>query len=174
MANYNHSVSGIYRHNEDAHKALALMIDKGLQPDQMQIIESTLEAVDQSQSDKVLKEVLTDGAAGTALGAGAFGIGHIALVGANISLFVASPILGPLIMLGWGASIGGLLGAAAGAMVNLTEADGKDKQLADLIEDAIAKDSVVLVVQTMTVEETRIAQDVIRDSVKESGNITTI
>lgn len=174
MANYNHSVSGIYRHNEDALKALNAMIEQGLQREQIQIIESALEPIDPSQSDKVLNEVIVDGAVGTVLGASAFGIGHIALVGANISLFVASPILGPLIMLGWGASIGGLLGAAAGATVNLTDAENNDKQLADLVEDAIAKGSVVLVVQTMSVKETRIAQDIIRDSVAESGAITTI
>ena len=41
---------------------------------------------------------------------------QVALVATNVSLFIASPLLAPLMMLGWGASIGGLLGATVGAV----------------------------------------------------------
>ena len=54
--------------------------------------------------DDVLKEMLREGAIGTAVGTLAGTAGTIALAAANISLFVANPVLGVLAMLGWGAS----------------------------------------------------------------------
>lgn len=117
--------------------------------------------------------VIVDGAVGTAVGAGAFGLGHLALVWANMSIFVASPLLGPLMMLGWGASVGGLFGAIAGATV-IPEEDGKHKSFIHLVEDAISRGYVVLVVQTTTEQETCLAQEIIRDSVNNQSHIVTI
>ena len=66
----------------------------------------------------------------------------MALAATSVTLFIASPLVAPLMLLGWGASIGGLIGAAAGA----TEGDGdKEGWLSDLVRDAIANGHVVLV-----------------------------
>ncbi len=62
-------------------------------------------------SDAVLKAVLVDGAVGTGLGA----LAGLALVATNVTLFIASPLLAPLMLLGSGASVGGVMGAMAGA-----------------------------------------------------------
>ena len=70
----------------------------------------------------------------------------------------ASPLIAPLVLLGWGASIGGLMGATIGAAKNA-------KSLSALIEDAIANGQVVIVAKTLTQEETDIAQKIIKDSI---------
>ena len=68
--------------------------------------------------------MLVDVAIGTTVGAG---IGGLAEVAVNVSLFGASPLLAPLVMLGSGASLGGLLGATAGAVTS-TVSDAGSKE----------------------------------------------
>lgn len=63
--------------------------------------------VEPPQSKSVLKDVLVDGAIGTAVGTGGGALAQLALVAANVSLFVASPLLAPLSMPGCAASLGG-------------------------------------------------------------------
>ncbi|MBH1970038.1 hypothetical protein FK216_02375 [Moraxellaceae bacterium AER2_44_116] len=176
MENYNHTVSGIYPNFEEAKATLTLLHTQGLASTQLNIIQSNNAAAalqQHTKSDNVLNDVIVDGAVGTVVGAGAFGLGHLALVWANISLFVASPLLGPLIMLGWGASVGGLFGAIAGATV-VSEEDSKGKSFIHLVEDAISRGYVVLVAQTMTEQETLLAQEIIRDSVNHQSHVVTI
>ena len=124
----------------------------------------------QEDSNAVLKDVLVDGTIGTAVGAGLGGLAQVALVAANVSLFIASPLLAPLVMLGWGASIGGLLGATVGATKGAddsikTGADKKDGWLSDLVRDAIASEQTVLVMRAQTEQEASIARQVIQASV---------
>jgi hypothetical protein len=85
----------------------------------------------------------------------------VALVIANVSLFIASPLVAPLAMLGWGASLGGVIGAVVGS----ESVDKKDGKFADLVQDAIMNGQVVLVVQTRSEQETAIAQEVIKEAV---------
>jgi hypothetical protein len=110
----------------------------------------------------VLTNVLVDGAIGTAVGTGIGGLAQLALVAANVSLFVASPLIAPLVMLGWGASLGAFVGAAAGAN---TGVEPKKGWLSDLVRDAIASGQVVLVAETRTELETVAARDVIGSAV---------
>ena len=176
MENYNHTVSGIYPTFEEAKATFTRLETQGIASTQLNIIQSNNAATALQQhtdSDHVLKDVVVDGAVGTVVGAGAFGLGHLALVWANISLFVASPVLGPLIMLGWGASIGGLFGAIAGATV-VPEEDSKHKSFIHLVEDAISRGYVVLVVQTTSEEETLLVQNIIRKSANNLNQIVTI
>jgi hypothetical protein len=65
-------------------------------------------------------------------------------------------------LIGWGASIGGLIGATAGATAG---PGNKEGWLADLVGDAIANGQVVLVVETRNEQETADAREVIKDSV---------
>jgi hypothetical protein len=61
-------------------------------------------------------------------------------------------------MLGWGASLGGVIGAVIGS----ESTDKKDGKFADLVQDAIMNGQVVLVAQTRNEQETATAQDVIQ------------
>lgn len=169
MDTYRHHISGFYAVRADAETAQVELVEQGLPRDRVQLFDSdvpTAAPVPRDDSNAVLKDVLVDGSIGTAVGAGLGGLTHVALVAANVSLFVASPVLAPLVMLGWGASIGGLLGAAAGAVnSDAPEAPQKEGWLSALIGDAIANDQVVLVVEAHTPEETSIAREVINASV---------
>lgn len=120
--------------------------------------------------DEVLTNVLVDGAVGTAVGTGIGALAQVALVAANASLFIASPVIAPQVMLGRGASLGGLIGAAAGAKAGLEHKDG---WLSDLIRDVIASGHVVPLAQTPTTQETAIVREVIEALVGESKDVVS-
>ena len=61
-----------------------------------------------------------------------------------MTLFLASPWIAPLAMMGWRASLGAGVGTVAGAIC-FNKPDGK---LADLVADAIQSGQVVLIVTT--------------------------
>jgi hypothetical protein len=165
MNEYCHHVTGFFAHREAAENARSELVARGLPRDRLHIFKADSSGVGagpQSDSNEVLKNVLVDGAIGTVVGTGLGALGELALVAANVSLFIASPLIAPLAMLGWGASLGALIGTAAGASVGAGKRDGR---FADLIRDAISSGQVVLVAETRTEQETAIAREVIRASV---------
>ncbi|HRK77150.1 MAG TPA: hypothetical protein PLQ95_01300 [Thiobacillus sp.] len=168
MDEYRHHVSGFFTHREQAESALSRLIEQGLPRERLRIFANDPAASDtmpKDGSDAVLKDVLVDASIGTAVGTGIGALGSVALAAASVSLFVASPLVAPLMLLGWGASIGGLIGAAAGVTPG---AGDKDGWLSDLIGDAIASGQAVMVAETRTAQETAIAREVIRASVGDS------
>ena len=168
MDNHQHHVSGFFARREDAERALSRLVDGGLAREQVLILD-TDRAPEPAQpvagSHQVLMDVLKDGAIGTAVGTGVGVLTQLALVAANVSLFVASPLIAPLALLGWGASLGGFIGAAAGV--------GEQKgPFGDLVRDAIAAGQVVLLAETRTEQEAVLARQVIEAAVgdySESG-----
>jgi len=183
MNPYLHHVSGFFAERSEAESTLSTLLLRGIPSGRLQIFDNTLAAPPTAAlppqpgpvagSDKALKDILVSGAIGTAVGTGLGALAEVALVAANVSLFIASPLVAPLVMMGWGASIGGLLGATRGAFkkntggTSETDKAGADKQgwLSSLIDDAITSGQFVLVVQTNTEQETAIAQEVIEASV---------
>lgn len=171
MNEYIHHVSGFFAQREEAHNALTTLVERGLPREQLHIYETDAAipaTTQESKSNEVLKDVLVDTAIGTAIGTGIGALGEVALVVANVSLFIASPLLAPIMLLGWGATVGALVGASAGAASGIEHKDGK---LADLIGDAISNGQFVLVAKTSTEQETAIAREVIQKSV---GNFKDI
>ncbi|WP_169558543.1 hypothetical protein [Uliginosibacterium gangwonense] len=79
-------------------------------------------------------------------------------------------MVAPLVMLGWGASLGAFVGAAAGVNSSVEQKSG---WLADLIHDAIANGQVVLVVQTQSSEQTTIAREIVGDAVGEVQDVVS-
>jgi len=169
MSDYRHHVSGFFVYKVEAEGALAALVHRGLPRERLQIMDAdtTLapRATDAS-SNAVLKEVLVDGAIGTAVGTGLGALAQVALVAGNVSLFVASPLVAPLVMMGWGASLGGLLGSMVGAQ-------SKEGGLSTLVADAISSGQTVLVAETRTEDETAIASDVIKASVGDCEDVST-
>jgi len=165
MDEYRHYVSGIFVSREEADSALSRLVEQGLPHERLQIFEagSVLPAAaQQTKSNEVLKDMFVDGAIGTAVGTGIGGLAGVALIAANVSIFVASPLLAPLVLLGWGASLGGMTGATIGSKVS---SENKEGWLSDLVQDAISNGQVVLVAETRTKQETVIAREVIEISV---------
>ena len=167
MDEYNHHVSGFFAHREEAESTFSKLVERGLPRERLQIFAADSAppaAAPKADSDEVLKDVLTDGAIGTAVGTGVGALAELALVAANVSLFVASPLIAPLALLGWGASLGGFIGAATGA-------GNKDEGFSALIRDAISSGQVVLVAESRTEQETAIAREVIQASVGDYKDI---
>lgn len=175
---YRHHVSGFFANRDDAVDALATLIERGLPREQLQIFESDAAepapAAPKEDSNAVLKDVVVDGAIGTAVGTGLGALAEVALVAANVTLFVASPLVAPLAMLGWGAVLGGVIGAVVGAESQPEPgAEKKEGWLSALVRDAIASGQIVLVAQCHTAQQTAIAREVIEASVGDYGDDTT-
>lgn len=165
MALYLHRVVGLYPSLDLAHQARDLMIDKGLPSTQIRVLTAgslgaaaVASADAKADSDDVLKDLLRDGAIGTAVGTAAGAGVTIALAAANLTLFIASPVLGALYLLGWGASLGGLVGAVVGA-------ERSKGDVSTLIKDALSNGQVVLLAQARTEAETGLAQQVVSQHV---------
>jgi len=174
MNPYHHHVSGFFSNDNEVESALSMLLLRGLPRKQIHIFKTDSAPYDskvEPESNTVLKNVLVDGAIGTAVGTGIGAIGELALAAANISLFIASPLIAPLVMLGWGASLGALIGATVGSVTNAKHKEGR---FADLIDDAISSGQVVLVAETLTLQETHIAREVIENLVgdyRETGTV---
>ena len=174
MDEYRHHVSGFFAHRAEAEGARSRLAERGLPLAQLQLFDADSGPVvtePTGQSNEVLTNVLVDGAVGTAVGTGIGALAQLAIVAANVSLFVASPLIAPLVMLGWGASLGSFVGAAAGAGKDV---EPKNGWLSDLVRDAIANGQVVLLVETRTAEETTIAREIIGAAVGEFKDVASV
>lgn len=161
MNHYTHYVSGFFEHREEANDVFTKLIAQGIPSERVQIYDSSSVAASHESEEgnnEVLKEVLVDGTIGTVVGTGVGALIQVALLAANVTLFIASPLIAPLALLGWGASIGGLVGASIGAAENA-------KPLSALVEDAIKSGQIVIVAETRTADETTIAQEIVKGSI---------
>jgi len=179
LTDYRHHVSGFFAHAEQAESVQIWLIKRGLPRERVHLFDAGKAAVTQAGGEATLKEVLVDGAVGSVVGAGVGGLADIVLVAANVSLFIAGPLVAPLVLLGWGAGLGGLIGAItstgsadapgqpAGAADTSGSRAGKDGKFATLIADAIASGHAVLVAETLSEQETVIARQIIETLVGE-------
>lgn len=185
MIEYRHHVSGFFSNRDEAKIAFSKLLEQGLPRDRLQIFETDTTAsapAPKGDSNAVLKDLVVDGTIGTAVGTGVGALAEVALVAANVSLFIASPLLAPLAMLGWGAAVGGLLGATVGATKSdagsvAAGAGNKQGWLSELVRDAISNGQIVLMADTRTPQETAIARAVIQASVgdyKEVSNVNSV
>ena len=169
MVSYRHHVSGFFAQRDQADGALLELIERGLADEQLHIFVSKSTPSPHAlnaESDGVLKDVLVDASIGTAVGTGIGALAEVGLVMANVSLFVASPLLAPLMLMGWGATVGGLIGATVGASdAGVDRSKDNEGWFSQLIRDAISTGHVVLVVETRTEAETAIAREIMEASI---------
>ena len=174
MASYRHHISGFFVERDQADGALLKLIERGLAHEQLHIFatkSSRSPHALNAESNGVLKDVLVDASIGTAVGTGIGALAEVGLVMANVSLFVASPLLAPLMLMGWGATVGGLIGATVGASDASVDRTKNDGWFSQLIGDAISSGHVVLVVETRTEQETAIAREIIEASIGYSKDV---
>ena len=130
MSEYNHFISGFFVRRDEAESTLSSLVERGLPRDRLQIFKTDSPSpapATKEDSNAVLKDVLIDGTVGAAVGTGIGALAAVALVAANVSLIIASPLLAPLVLLGWCASIGGLIGATSGAVSKTTPDSEKNE-----------------------------------------------
>lgn len=161
-----HRVSVVYPTREEAEAVRGRLIGSGLGAGALDILHEQALPSGEEDDDEVLKDVLVDGAVGTAVGTGVGAVGTVVLWAADLTLFVASPVIAPLAMLGWFAGLGGVVGALAGARAHEAGAGRKEGRFSDLVRDAIKSGHVVLVVHTNDDAERQLAETIIRDSLK--------
>lgn len=176
MQLYHHHVSGIFQRRAEALVAYTFLQDKGLPLRRMQIISNDVNLYAtslQAKSNEVLKNMIIKGTTGAAFGAGIGAMAQIALVSANITLFIASPLVAPLAMLGWGATVGATVGASIGA-IKLNQGNTKEKEglFSDIVLSAIQSGQVVLVVETRSNKETELASEIMKLSVNNFQDVT--
>lgn len=104
----------------------------------------------------VVENTLAGGAAGTVTGAAVAGATSILAP----ALFVSTPVVGPLIVLGYGAIIGSTAGAIRGLRL-------RETLLADLVKDALKAGYQVVLVHAENEDAHRRAQVVIDETVAE-------
>jgi hypothetical protein len=168
MSQYRHHVSGFFANRDEAESALSRLVERGLPRARLQLFDAQTVPTAEGQhtgSNEVLNDIVTDGAVGVVVGTALGGLAELALVAANVSLFIASPLIAPLAMLGWGASLGGFVGAAAGA-------GSKEGAFEALVLDAVSSGQVVLVAETTTAEETALTQEVMQVSVNNIQDVS--
>lgn len=141
-----HRVSALYSTLDEAKRIQTHLQELGIAARDMELLDDARQAVQPVESDEILKDMLMDGAIGTAVGTGVGAVGTAMLWAGSITLFVASPLIAPLAMLGWFASVGGIVGAVAGAAK-------KEGRFSELVMDTIKSGSVVLVVHTRSEAE---------------------
>jgi hypothetical protein len=162
-------VSAVYPTREEAVAVRRRLIDAGIASSAVEILHDRTPAVVTEDSDDVLKDMVVDGTIGTAIGTGVGALGTVALWASGVTLFVASPVIAPLAMLGWFAGVGGLVGAAAGAAGTGAPKAGaprKEGKFSELVMDAIKSGNAVLVASTYDEAERGIAMKVIGESLK--------
>lgn len=173
---YRHHVSGIFQRHAEALVAFTHLKDQGIPVKRMQIFEHEIAlpaSSTQAKSNKVLKNMVVKGSAGAVVGAGIGALAQVGLVAANVTLFIASPLVAPLAMLGWGATVGATAGATIGAIKKDHKEDAeKDGWFSDFVRDAIASGQVVLVVETRSKEETALASEIMKLSVNNYQDVT--
>jgi hypothetical protein len=170
MNDYLHHVSGFFAHEDQAREVNQQLLTANIPLSRIHLLGKNIgDAFHPVKEDSngVLKDMVVDGAIGAAVGTGVGAVAQMAFVAANITLFVASPLIAPLAMVGWGAGLGGFLGAAVGAAK-------KPKPFEDLVRDAIEHDQFVVIVETINEEETKAAQRIIKDAVGDYEDLKKI
>jgi hypothetical protein len=156
-----HRISALYADVTAAQQVRARLLDSGFTEDAIEIRQHKEGVADDhtpaDSSDEVIKEVLTDSAIGAALGVGIGAIGTVVLITTSVTLFVASPLIAPLALMGNLATVGGLLGGAFGA------AD-KETPFSAVVTEALAAGNVMLLVKTHNADENTLAKKIISES----------
>ncbi len=168
-------VSAIFLNHQEAQLAQQTLIARGILASDITLLNEPTSAESASElfgethrSDEVLKDVLVDGAIGTAVGTGVGVIGALMIVSGGITLFIASPVVAPLAMLGWFASVGGVIGTMVGA-------NNKTKgKFSELVMDAVEAGNAVLIVQTHNEADTQLAKDIINLSLKGTDEVAAV
>lgn len=167
-----HKVSAIYPTLEEAERVRQHLIEAGIAASDVALLQNLPLPPDEGGNDEVLKDMLVDGAIGTAVGTGVGAIGTAMLWAGGVTLFVASPVVAPLAMLGWFAGLGGLAGAVAGA-AGQNNKKGKEGKFSELVMDAITSGNVVLLVRTHGETDRALAKDIITQSLTGHPTVAT-
>ncbi|MHB0992453.1 MAG: hypothetical protein ACYC3O_05870 [Burkholderiales bacterium] len=170
MANKTHKVAGIFATLQDTQSAKNLLIERGITPAHINLIVPEDKMIDKKiepDGDGVAKEVVKDAIIGGVIGGGVGAAGAAAMAAASITLFVASPVLGPLSLMGWGAMIGIIAGGGKGAGI-------REDQFADMVKDVTNDGKFILMVHTASENEFKVAHDTLAELTQEKSDVKSV
>jgi hypothetical protein len=165
---FKHELAGIYASREAADKAYEAFVAAGFDASEVRLITPDKAAEDddavsrdiEPESGGTRDQIVKDTAVGTLAGggAGAVGAGAIGLMAPM--LFAAAPVVAPLIVMGYGAAIGGMGGAITGLHIEKT-------RLASMVRDALKGGFFVVLVHGRDEAAHRKAKEVMEATVAE-------
>lgn len=161
MTPYQHWLTGFFVKQEEAQAACAELIHRGIPAQQLRLYLNDPEdqtPTTSGDSQQVLTNFLVDRDMSASSGWAGGAEGDIPLGGTQVTLFVASPLIAPLAMLGWCPS----LSAAVSGAIRFNKKDGR---LAELVSDAIQSGQAALMVSTCSEAQTSVAIEVIQSAV---------
>lgn len=168
MSKYCHQISGFFHFKSQAEIAYSSLIAQGINKNQLSLHRADFALDNNSASNEssinAFASILLSVAFGVAIGSIVGMLVELSLIASNINLFVASPFIGPVVLIGWGASIGGFIGAVVGAMK-------KNQLLTQMAEEAILHGQFALVVETHDRQQTSTAKTVMKTAVGGYENI---
>jgi len=162
-AHYPHKVTAVYPDAATAAEAIASL--KGFGPGDFEVqqlapgdsdIDLAIEPEPEAARDTTARDTLAGGAAGTLAGGAVSGASAIIAP----SLFMAAPVAGPLIMMGYGAMLGSVAGAIRGARP-------KQGELAALVKDALKAGNYVVIIHVADDEARQKVEGVINATLPE-------
>lgn len=161
---YPHKVAAVYPDSDTADAAVQTfgLLQLGgikvthLSPGTTREIDLAIEPEVEQTRDTMIGDTFIGGAAGTATGAAVAGATAVLAP----ALFVSSPLIGPLIVLGYGAMIGSAAGAIRGLRL-------RETLLAGLVKDALKAGFHVVLVHAEDADAQRRAQTVIDETMVE-------
>lgn len=159
---YQHKLAGISPESDAIEESERLFRKQGFRDEQISVIKpdellQTQQHKIESESNGVRDEFVRDISIGTGVGgvAGAFGATGIGL--GLPALFVSAPIVAPLMVFGYAATIGGVAGAIVGLHV-------KEDVLTSVVEDALHKGYPVLMVHARDKQEAKQAHELMQST----------
>lgn len=161
---YPHKIAAVYPHGGAAEAAVMELNTANL--DNVQVVllapgageaELAIEPDPTATRDTVTRDAVTGAAAGTLAGAAAAGAAAVVAP----TLFVSAPVVGSLIVLGYGAVIGGTAGAIHGLRL-------REGVLAGLVKDALKAGYYVVLVHAADDEAQRRAREIVDETVTEN------
>lgn len=163
-------VSGFFANRDQAQNAFNTLLEKGMMPGQLNIYNTqSIPASHESFNggNEVLREALVSGGVGVMAGTIGGMLIESILMTANIHLFASGSLIVPLVFLGWGAAVGGCIGAAMGMQK-------KTRPLYELVGAAMLVGHFALVAETRTNQETLDAQEVIKAALGDFDDVRVV
>ncbi len=170
MDNKSHKIVGIFTTLQDTHAARNFLIERGIAPAHINLITPDDTMIDKKiepDGDGVAKEVVKDAIIGGAIGGGIGAAGAVAIAATSITLFVASPLIAPLALIGWGAMVGAVAGGGKGAGM-------REDRFADMIKGVTNVSKFVLIVHTTSDIEFKLAHDTLAELTQENSAVKSV
>ena len=161
---YSNTIASVYPDEDSAQSAVKDLRDanidgivvRHMKPEASDDIERVIEPDAEAVPGNVVKTSAVGGGAGTVAGAAVAGTAAVMAP----TLFVSAPVIGPLMVLGYGAVIGGTVGAVKGLRL-------RTGMLSGLVKDALKDGHHVVIVHTASDEAQHDAETIIGDTLAE-------